>query len=50
MHLSTQVAKAAVRSKGMALLVVDLLLIVDSIVCGSSVFDPCFIIQYFVSF
>ena len=50
MHLSTQVAKAAVRSKEMALLVVDLFLIVDSIVCGSSVFGPCFIIQYIVSF
>ena len=37
MHLSTKVAKAAVRSKGMAILVVDLLLIVGSIVCRSSV-------------
>ena len=29
--------------------VVDLLFIVAPIVCGSSVFSPCFVIQYFVS-
>ena len=30
-------------------IVVDLLFIVAPIVCGGSVFGPCFVIQYFVS-
>ena len=30
--------------------VVDLLFIVALIVCGGSVFSPCFVNQYFVSF
>ena len=29
--------------------VVDLLFIAAPIVCGDCVFDPCFVIQYFVS-
>ena len=32
------------------MLVVDSLFIVAVIVCGGSVFGPCFVIQYFVSF
>ena len=28
----------------------DSLFVVASIVCGGSVFGPCFVIQYFVSF
>ena len=39
-----------VRSKVVVLLLVILLFIVVSIVCGGSVFGPCFVIYYFVSF
>ena len=38
------------RGLGRGFVGVDLLFIVATIVCGGSVFGPCFDIQYFVSF
>ena len=50
MHLPSppSVAKAAVHSKAVALMLF-FLVIAASIVCGGPVFDPCFVIKYFVS-
>ena len=50
MHLSPQVAEAAVCSKAVALLLLIHCLIFFSLDCGGSVFGQCFVRYYLVSF
>ena len=51
MHLSPKLLIIGCYSfEGGGSVVVDYLFIVAPIVCGGSVFAPCFIMQYFVSF
>ena len=42
--------QAAVRSKAVVCVVLDSLFIEAPIVCGGSLFGPCFVMQYLVSF
>ena len=51
MHLSPSVVWAAVRSKAVVLLLlIHCLLLLSVIVCGGSVFVPCFVILFLMSF
>ena len=50
MHLSPLVAWAVVCSKAVGSVVVDSLFIVVIVVCRGSVFGPCFVILYSISF